>query len=55
MDSKLENRKLSLRGNISVLEIPNRADSQESLSSDGEIIENACCWPRQNSVCMTSH
>lgn len=56
-DDKYEDRTLSALGDSSSdsEEISKRSDSQESLSSDSEIIENTYRWPRQNSVCITSY
>jgi len=52
VDSKYKNRILStLRYKTSDLMVPKRTNSQES-SSDSEI-ENICCSPPQDSVCIS--
>ncbi|KAG5311606.1 KSR1 Kinase, partial [Pseudoatta argentina] len=47
-----DNRRKTDMDDTSDSEVSKRVDSQESLSSDSEIVENPCRWPRQNSVLM---
>ena len=47
-----DNRRKNDMDDTSDSEVSKRVDSQESLSSDSEIVENPCRWPRQNSVCI---